>query len=375
MAKDSQQQDKTEQATPKRRDDARKKGDVPRSRELTMTCVMITGASSLLLLAGPMGSNILQGMSDALSIDRQHIFDTAYLPQAMATMASHAFLGLLPLGLFVIMAVFAGAALIGGWSFSMSAVAFKAERLSPIKGLKRIFSANSINELVKALAKFVLVAAGAGSWLWYSADDLLLLGRQPIRSAIADALHICGVTLLIVSTTLIVIALVDVPFQLWNYNKKLKMTRQEVRDEHKDTEGRPEVKSRIRSLQQQIASRRMMEEVPNSDVVITNPTRYAVALKYDDSAMHAPKVIAKGKDLVAARIRELAEANDVPSFDAPPLARALFHGTRLGQEIPAGLYTVVAQVLAYVFQIRDLARSAVEIPKPILPDIDESLYS
>ena len=375
MANETQQQDKTEQATPKRREDARKKGDVPRSRELTMSCVMIAGASGLLLLAGPMGSNVIEVMSSSLSIDRQHIFDAGYLPHAFATTMSHALLGLVPLGLIVLLAAFAGATLIGGWSFSMSALAFKAEKLNPIKGFKRIFSANSLNELVKALAKFSLVALVAVFWLWYSADDLLHLGRQPIRPAITSALQICGISLLIVSSTLILIALADVPFQLWKYNKKLKMTRQEVRDEHKDTEGRPEVKSRIRSLQQQIANRRMMEEVPNADVVITNPTHYAVALKYDDNSMRAPKVVAKGKELLAARIRERAEASDVPRFSAPPLARALYHSTRLGQEIPAGLYTVVAQVLAYIYQIRDLARNAVAIPKPDLPEIDESLYS
>ena len=374
MAADTQAQDRTERATPKRREDARKKGDVPRSRELTMTCVMIAGASSLLLLAGPMGSNILQGMSASLSIDRQHIFDAAYLPHAFAAMMSNALLGLVPLGLVVLTAAFMGSALVGGWSFSMSAAAFKAEKLNPIKGFKRIFSANSLNELVKALAKFALVALAAVFWLWYCADDLLHLGRQPVQSAIISAIHTCGISLLIVSSTLILIALVDVPFQLWKYEKKLKMTRQEVRDEHKDMEGRPEVKSRIRTLQQQIASRRMMEDVPNADVVITNPTHYAIALKYDDSTMRAPKVIATGKDLIAAKIRERAEASNVPRFHAPPLARALYSSTRLGQEIPAGLYTVVAQVLAYVFQIRDQVRSAVDLPKPDLPDIDESLY-
>lgn len=375
MADDKQQQDKTEQATPKRLEDARKKGDVPRSKELTMTTVMLTGASGLLLLAGPMGTNIIQGMSASLSIERQQAFEVGYLSEVLAEKMSHALAGLVPFGMLVLIAVFAGAAVIGGWSFSMSAVAFKAERMSPVKGIKRVFSANGLNELVKALAKFALVAVAALSWLWYRSDDLLVLGRQPVRTAITDAIQLAGVSFLIVSTALIFIALVDVPFQLWNHNKKLKMTRQEVRDEHKDTEGRPEVKSRIRTLQQQIATRRMMEEVPNADVVITNPTHYAVALKYTDGSMRAPKVVAMGKDLIAARIRELAEKNNVPLFNAPPLARALFNSTRLGQEIPAGLYTVVAQVLAYVFQIRDLARNAVVIPKPELPDIDESLYS
>lgn len=374
MAEDTQQQDKTEQPTPKRIEDARKKGDVPRSRELTMTIVMITGASGLLMLSGPIGSNIIRGMSASLSIDRQHIYDVAYLSHAFGSQATQALMGLVPLGILLLMSVFGGAALIGGWSFSMSAVAFKAERLSPLKGIKKIFSANGLNELVKALAKFTLVAAAAISWLSYCADDLLQLGRQPIRTAILDALQLAGISLLIVSTALIAIALVDVPFQLWNYNKKLKMTRQEIRDERKDAEGRPEVKSRIRSLQQQIANRRMMEAVPNADVIVINPTHYSVALKYDET-MRAPKVVAKGQDLIAARIRELGEENNVPLFSAPPLARALYGSTRLGQEVPAGLYTVVAQVLAYVYQIRDLARGETAAPKPVLPNIDESLYS
>lgn len=375
MSDDKQQQDKTEQATPKRLEDARKKGDVPRSKELTMTAVMLTGASGLLLLAGPMGTNIVQNMTASLRISRQQAFDPSYLPEALVGYMSNALVGLVPLGMLVLIAVFAGAASIGGWSFSLSAIAFKAERLSPIKGIKRVFSANGLNELIKALAKFSLVAVAALSWLSYRSEDLLALGRQPIRPAITEAMQIAGVSFLVISTALIFIALFDVPFQLWNYNKKLKMTRQEIRDEQKDTEGRPEVKSRIRTLQQQIATRRMMEDVPNADVVITNPTHFAVALKYEDGVMRAPKVVAKGKELIAARIREIATENKVPLFSAPPLARALFSSTQLGQEIPAGLYTVVAQVLAYVFQIRDLARNAVAIQKPDLPHIDESLYS
>ncbi len=375
MADDKQQQDKTEQATPKRIEDARKKGDVPRSKELSTSLVMISGASGLLLLGGGVGSELLRGISNSLSIERQHIFDVKYMPEAFAAMATNTLLALLPLGLLLIIASFANAALVGGWSFSLQAISFKAGKLNPLKGIKRIFSANSVNELFKSLAKFVLVAVAAGIWLFYNADELLGLGRQPIVPAIATALRICGMSLLVVSSTLILIALADVPFQISNYNKKLKMTRQEVRDEHKDTEGRPEVKARIRSLQQQIANRRMMEEIPGADVVVTNPTHYAVALKYDEAKPGAPRVVAKGKGLIAANIRDQADACKVPRFSAPPLARALYRSTKLGQEIPAGLYTVVAQVLAYIFQIRDMAGSATHISKPTLPDIDEALYS
>ena len=191
--------------------------------------------------------------------------------------------------------------------------------------------------------------------------------------AVLAALELCGQSLLIVSATLILIAGADVPFQLWSHSRKLRMTKQEIKDEFKDTEGRPEVKSRIRSLQQQVAMRRMMEDVPDADVVITNPTHFAVALKYDDGSMGAPRVVAKGKDLIAARIRELAEEHAVPLFSAPPLARALFRSTKIGQEVPAALYTAVAQVLAYVYQVRD-ARAGVNIQKPALVDIDEEQF-
>ena len=374
MSDEKPQQDRTEQPTPKRLKEAREKGNVPRSRELTMTCVMLAGASALLFMAAGIGTTILADIRGSLSVERDLIFDPRYLPVAFSTVAIDVLRSLLPLGVLVPAAALGGAVLIGGWSFSASGMAFKTSRLNPIKGLARIFGPNGLNELVKALAKFALVAAASIVWLWYSSDTLLSLGRQPIRTAVIDALELCGVSLLIVSATLILIALVDVPFQLWNHRKKLKMTRQEVRDELKDTEGRPEVKSRIRMLQQQIANRRIGEEVPKADVVITNPTHFAVALKYTEGAMRAPRVVAKGKDLMASRIRDIARAAGVPLFSAPPLARALYSSTRLGQEIPAGLYKAVAQVLAYIYQLQNVARGAPRVPEPELPHIDESLY-
>jgi flagellar biosynthetic protein FlhB len=372
---DEQQQDRTEQATPKRREEARKKGDVPRSRELTMTGVMLSGGAAMLLLAQPMGSELLEAFSSGFTIERELLYDDGYLQQAFAQIAYRAFSSILPLAIVLIAAVFLSAAAIGGWSFSLKAVAFKAERLSPLKGVKRIFSANGVNELVKALAKFSLVAVIAVAWLWWSVDDLLLLGRQPVGSAIRSALQICGTSLLVVSSGLILIAAIDVPFQLWQHEKKLRMTKQQVKDEFKETEGRPEVKSRIRALQQQIATRRMMEELPTADVVITNPTHYAVALKYDENSMGAPRVIAKGKDLIAKRIREIAEQHDVPLFSAPPLARVLFRTTEIGAEIPAKLYTAVAQVLAYIYQLNHALKPGQQTPQPPEVELDEDDFT
>ncbi|MGH8195682.1 MAG: flagellar biosynthesis protein FlhB [Woeseiaceae bacterium] len=371
---DEQQQDRTEQPTPKRRQDARKKGDVPRSRELTMAGVMLAGAGALLYLATPMSERIVTGFSNALVIERRAIFDPSSMTTALASGIANALAGLAPLAIVLLVAVFASATLLGGWSFSLAAVGFKAERMSPLKGVKRIFSANGLNELWKAIAKFCLVAVFAAAWLWHCVDQLLALGQQPIKSAIHDAIQVCGVSLLVISASLILIAAADVPFQLWNYHKKLKMTRTEVRDEYKEMEGRPEVKARIRMLQQQAATRRMMEAVPTADVVVTNPTHFAVALKYDEHRMQAPRVVAKGRELVAARIREVAETHGVPLFSAPPLARALFRSTEIGREIPGGLYTAVAQVLAYIFQLKGPALRGGAAPVRPLPEVDESVY-
>ncbi len=371
---EEQGQDRTEQATPKRREDARKKGDVPRSRELTMTGVMLSGAGAMLLFAGGLGNRLMQSFEGAFAIERELIFDVSYIARAFGEIAGPAFLGLAPLAVILLFAVFLCAAAIGGWSFSLQAAQFKPERMNPARGLKRIFSANSLNELLKAMAKFAVVAIIAVAWLWWSAEELLSLGRQPVTAGIRRALEICGVSLLIVSSGLILIAAADVPFQLWQYQKKLRMTRQQVRDELKETEGRPEVKSRIRALQQQIATRRMMEELPSADVVITNPTHYAVALKYDESAMGAPKVIAKGKGFIAQRIREVAAEHGVPLFSAPPLARVLFRTTEIGSEIPARLYTAVAQILAYIYQLNETLKPGQRRLEPPVIDIDEDEF-
>lgn len=368
---DKAQQDRTEQATPKRRADARKKGDVPRSRELTMTGVMLSGAAGLILLAEPIGRNLLAAFRQGFVIERELLLDPQYMGPAFAQIAIKGLSSLLPLAAVLISAVFLSAVAIGGWSFSMKAASFKSERLNPLKGLKRLFGANALNELFKAIAKFAMVAAIAIAWLWWSADDLLALARQPIAEAVRGALKLCAVSLLVVSTGLVFIALVDVPFQLWQYQKKLRMTRQQVKDEFKETEGRPEVKARLRALQQQVAARRMMDDVPDADVVIVNPTHFAVALKYDEHGTGAPRVTAKGRDLVAKRIREIASENAVPLFSAPPLARVLFRTAEIGDEIPARLYSAVAQVLAYIFQLNETLRPGQKRPVAPVPDIDE----
>ncbi|MEM6511616.1 MAG: flagellar biosynthesis protein FlhB [Pseudomonadota bacterium] len=368
------QEEKTEQPTPKRLEDARKKGEVPRSRELTMTGVMLTGATALLMMAGPMGGRVIDNFRRGFVIDRERMFDARYLGPALADNFVGAFVGLIPFIAILIAAVFLSASAMGGFTFSAKAMAFKTDRLNPINGFKRIFGPNALNELVKAIAKFLLVGALAVGWLWWCFDDLTGLGRESTQSGIAHAIRICGSSLLIVSLGLIVIAAIDAPFQKWQFTKKMRMTRKEVKDELKETEGRPEVKSKIRQLQQQVAQNRMMQDVPTADVVITNPTHFAVALKYDENLMGAPRVVAKGQDLVAKKIREVAAENKVPMFSAPPLARVLYRTTDIGAEIPAKLYTAVAQVLAYVYQLNETLKPGERRMPPPVPDVKEDEF-
>jgi flagellar biosynthetic protein FlhB len=250
----------------------------------------------------------------------------------------------------------------------------KPERLNPISGLQRIFSAKGLMELVKAIAKFLMVSVFAVSFLWSQSDQFLHLGREPFLQGLTHAAWLFGYSFLVMSLSLLLIAAIDVPFQLWDHSQKLKMTLQEVRDEMKETEGKPEIKSKVRALQQEMAQRRMMEDVPTADVIITNPTHYAVALKYNPDSMAVPVVVAMGKDLVALKIREIAQANNVEIFEAPPLARTLFAHSRIGQEIPGQLYYAVAQVLAFVFQLRQAREQGLEQPQrpdPYVPSEEE----
>jgi flagellar biosynthesis protein FlhB len=244
-------------------------------------------------------------------------------------------------------------------------------RLSPIAGFGRMFSMRGVVELAKAFAKFGLIALIAAIFLWVKRAELLQLGSEPPAAAISHAITLSGHALLALAGALVLIAAVDVPWQLFQHMKQLRMTRQEIRDELKESEGNPEVKGKIRQIQQDMARRRMMQEVPKADVVVTNPTHFAVALRYDDKRMRAPIVIAKGADAVAARIREVATEHNVPLFEAPPLARALFRSVDLNREVPATLYVAVAQVLTYVYQVRAARQSGAIPPAP--PTIDPSV--
>ena len=368
MAEEQTGQERTEQPTERRLQEARKKGQVPRSKELNTMLSLLLASISLLIFGGHISQNLMQISVEGFSIPRELAFDTAQLPFQFMYMVSQALLALSPFMAIMLVAVFAGPLLMGGWSFSLETISFKLEKLDPVKGLARIFSLKSLVELAKALAKFVLLL-GAAILVFFTIDQQLLsLSSMTPKAAGLEAVTILVQVLLILSATTILIVALDVPFELWNHSKQLRMTKQEIKDEMKETDGNPQVKQRIRTLQRQLAESRMMEDVKTADVVITNPTHYAVALQYLDRPGSAPKVLAKGKDLTALRIRSIATDCDIPIFEAPPLARALYRSTEIGYEIPHVLYMAVARVLAYVFQLKN-ATPTDYVPKPTDFDI------
>lgn len=365
MAEESDSgQERTEEATPRRLEKARDEGQVARSRELNTTFVLLAGVGGLLWFGPALGRSLERLMVFNFAFDRQAALDTNALIGHLAGSAKLVMSAFAPWFLLLVVAALAGPVAMGGMLFSGKAAAPKGSRINPLAGLKRMFSLNALVELGKALAKFAVVAGIAAAILLTLQQQLLYLGQMALRSGVAESLSLVGWSVLGVSCGLILIALVDVPYQLYDHRKKLKMTMQEVKDEHKDSEGKPEVKSRVRQLQREMAQRRMMEAVPEADVVITNPEHFAVALRYRPELDGAPVLLAKGGDRIAFRIREVARAHGVVELPAPLLARAIYYTTELEQAIPGPLYVAVAQVLAYVFQLKTHRRGEGAKPEP-----------
>ncbi|MBE9396398.1 flagellar biosynthesis protein FlhB [Pontibacterium sp. N1Y112] len=363
MAEESGQE-KSEEPTAKRLTEAREKGDVPRSRELVTMAVLLAASAAALMFGGKLAHHMMNVMVNSYELERAAIFDVNQMIIFLTAAFYESFQGLLGFFAIVLLAALIGPIALGGWNFSAQAFAPKGSRLNPLSGLKRMFSMNALVELIKALGKFSVVAAVAIGVLWSIKSDILALGYGSPQTSSEDAVEIVIWVFLMLSASLIIIAAIDVPFQLYSYTKKLKMTMQEIKDEYKNTEGKPEVKGRIRQMQREISQRQMMKDVPEADVVITNPTHYSVALKYDSERGGAPYVVALGADFVALKIREIAKENDIPILSAPPLARALYYSSEINEEIPTGLYTAVAQVLAYVFQLKNYKAYQAEKPYP-----------
>jgi flagellar biosynthetic protein FlhB len=364
-------QERTEEATPKRQREAKEKGQIARSRELTTLVMLLIAGAAMMVMGDQMVSSILTAMESGFQVQRTEIFDPFYPVRAFQRLVTEVFISLSPFFIVTIIVALLAPAAIGGWSFSAQAIAFKWDKLDPIKGLKRVLGPQGFMELFKALAKFSLIFVATVLALWAMVDEFLGLGNEPIEQGLAHAGHLVLWVFILASSALFVVAAIDVPFQIWNHNKQLRMTRQEVKDEFKDTEGKPEVKRRVREVQMEMSRRRMMAEVPKADVIVTNPTHYSVALKYDQSEMEAPMVIAKGADLIALEIRRVARDANVPIMESPALARSIFHTTELNEEIPAGLYKAVAMILAHVFQLRKKRRYTsrpISMPNVPIPD-------
>lgn len=365
MAENENGAEKSEEPTAKRQADARKKGQIARSRELSTLAIVLGGAAGLLIFGGMLGQKLLDVMVNNFELPREVLYNDRFMSLHLLAAAKHAGEGLIPFFIVLLIAAIVGPVALGGWLFSTDSLMPKMSRLNPLAGLKRMFSVRSLVELLKALGKFLVVLIVALIVLSKASDELFQLSHEPLELAIVHAMQIVGWCTLWMACGLILIAAVDVPFQMWDNKQKLKMTKQEVRDEYKDTEGKPEVKGRIRRLQMEMAQRRMMSAIPEADVVITNPTHFAVALKYDENGGNAPVVTAKGSDHIALKIREIANEHKVTLLESPALARAVYYSTELDEEIPAGLYMAVAQVLAYVYQLRQYHAGKGKRPEPL----------
>ncbi|UVJ45450.1 flagellar biosynthesis protein FlhB [Pseudomonas sp. LS1212] len=365
MAESESGQDKTEDPTEKRKQDSREKGEIARSKELNTLAVMLAGAGGLLVFGGGLAQMMMDLMRINFTLSREVIVDERSMALFLLASGKMALVAAQPLLLVMLIAAVVGPISLGGWLFATGSLAPKFSRMNPLSGLKRMFSTHALTELLKALAKFFVILLVALLVLSSDRDDLLAIAHEPLDLAIIHSVQVVGWSALWMACGLLLIAAVDVPLQLYQSRQKLLMTKQEVRDEHKNTEGRPEVKQRIRQLQREMSQRRMMAAIPEADVVITNPTHYAVALKYDPEKGSAPVLLAKGSDFIALKIREIASEHNIQLLESPALARSIYYSTELEQEIPAGLYLAVAQVLAYVYQIRQYRAGKGKPPEPL----------
>ena len=365
-------EEKTENATPKRREDARKKGQIPRSRELS-TAAVVLGVTVAVLMNGPA---IATGAGALLKAYLQQ------LPAALATPGLSLKLAATLIGetlQLIAPVLLAGSAtaliaplLVGGWNLAPSAIALDFSRVNPFSGLKRLFSMNSVVELGKGFLKVSVIGVVGTLLFLHERERLLSLPFMSLQMALGQGAGLALDAMLWLGGGLLLIAAVDVPWQLMHHSKQLKMSKQEIKQEYEQSEGKPEVKGRIRRLQQEFSRGRMMEAVPKADVIVTNPTHYAVALQYAAGRDKAPRVVAKGADLIAQQIRELARQHRVPLVEAPPLARALYRSCEIDAEIPGALYQAVAQVLSYVYQLRDYRRGEPPAPPKVAEDLPNS---
>jgi flagellar biosynthetic protein FlhB len=369
--------ERTEAPSQRRLEQAREEGQVARSRELNTFALLAAAGMGLWLAADGLRSDFAGLLQRALRISAAEAADPAQMGARFFALGFEAAAAVAPLLVVLVVVALVAPLLLSGWLVSSKALTPDFARLNPAKFFGNIFSRSGLAELGKAIAKVVLIAGVAAGVLWGQTEATLNLAAEPLPAAIAHGGRILGFCFLAVVGSLALIAALDVPFQIWHYRSKLKMSREDLRREAKEQEGDPQVKAALRSQQREMARKRMMAAVPSADVVVVNPTHYAVALRYDEGKMRAPRVVAKGMHLIAGRIRSLAEAHRVPVLQAPPLARALYRHADVGDEVPAALYAAVAEVLAWVFQLRrhayaggsaPVAPAQIEVPAGLDPE-------
>jgi flagellar biosynthetic protein FlhB len=354
--------DKTEAATPRRLEKARSEGQVARSRELATFGLLAAGFFGTWALSGPIGMHLQHVVRGAFTFNHADIVDSNRMLIGAGNAGREALLAVMPVLALTALAAVAAPMALGGWLLSPKVFEFKFDRMNPVAGVGRVFSFNGIIQLGMSLLKTLIVGVIGSLAVWRRKDQILALAGEPLHTALGHGLSIVAACCATTVAGMFLLAAFDVPYQLWQYHKKLRMTKEEVKREHRESEGDPHVKGKIRQQQRAVARRRMMSAVPTADVVVTNPTHYAVALQYADGDMRAPKVVAKGVNLVAARIREIANENNVAILEAPPLARALYHNVELNREIPGTLYNAVAEVLAWVYQLRKFRTEGGDVP-------------
>jgi flagellar biosynthetic protein FlhB len=369
--------EKTEEPTAKKLTDARKKGQIARSKDLGTMFVLVGSAFAMMVMGSALVEALSTMMKRLFSLSRRETMDVHALAGVISSGATSVIFPMLAIFFIIMLAAFIGNTMLGGMAFSWEAMAPKASRLSPLAGFKRMFGVQAAVELLKSILKFFVVFIVAFLLLSGLFEQILGLSLEAIPTNFGHAVNMLLWMFLALALSIGIIVAIDAPYQVWNHTRQLKMTKQEIKDEFKSTEGNPEIKGRIKQTQYEMSQRRMMSEVPNSDVVITNPTHYSIALKYDPNVGGAPKLVAKGLDEMAMHIRTIAKENGVEIIQSAALARSLYYTAEVDQDIPEELYAAVAQVLAFIFQLNEHRKGRAKRPTPLakkLPIPEEFKY-
>lgn len=377
MAENESGTEKSEEATPEKLRKSREKGQVARSKELATASVLIAAALAMFSFGDRLAFELSLMMKRAFTIQRDEIFTPDQMWIALVDAVSGLGLPMFVIlfMLFIISAV--GSSLLGGMLFSTKAMMPKFSRISPKAGIKRMLGLQAWVELIKSILKVVVVVSVAWGILIVTFEQILHLSVSPLPGSVFEALEMLRWMFLLLCASLLIIVAVDVPYQIFKHKDELKMTKQEVKDEYRNTEGKPEVKQRIRQLQYEMSQRTMMGDVPDADVIVTNPTHYSVALKYDQDGDRPPYILAKGVDFMALKIREIGREHEVPVMESPTLCRALYHTTEIGEDVPEELFAAIAQILAYIYQLEQFRKGKSGRPKALpteLPIPDDFIY-